>query len=61
MHELLQSLTEKDIKDFFNEKIKLEVLKIGNLSEKELTTLQDRVRLYIEIREEFISIRNQST
>lgn len=56
--ELIRTLSEKDIRRFFQEKLDRVYLGIGQLSKDELTTLQERVNVYVEMREEFISIRN---
>lgn len=60
MEEALKAISEKEIKQFFDRLIQTHTETIGQLSEKELTLLQERVNVYKEIRESFISIHNEN-
>lgn len=60
MEEALKSISEKEIRSFFEKLIQNHLNTIGQLSEKELTLVQERVNVYKEIRESFISIRNEN-
>lgn len=57
--EAIQTLSVKDIQAMFEKKLQQVYLTIGQLSKKELTFMQERVNVLVEMREEYISIRNQ--
>lgn len=58
-YEAIQSLSVKDIHAMFEKKLQQVYLTIGQLTKKELTFMQERVNVLVEMREEYISIRNQ--
>lgn len=58
-YEAIQSLSVKDIHTMFEKKLQQVFASIGQLSKKELTFMQERVNVLVEMREEYISIRNQ--
>lgn len=58
--DLIRTLSEKELREVFQDEIDAHLEKIGQLSKDELTMLQERVNVYKEIREAFISIRKQA-
>lgn len=57
--EAIYVLPERVIEEEFERRIQIEIAKLGDLDEKALLNMQERVKLLIEIREDFISTRNQ--
>lgn len=59
MEDALKSISEKEINQFFQRIINthLETMD-GTLDKDQLTLLQERVKVYKEMREQFVSIRN---
>lgn len=58
MEDALKGITEKEIRQFFQQLINNHLDAIGALNKDELTLLQERVNVYKELREQFVSIRN---
>lgn len=59
MEDALKYISEKEINQFFQRLINthLETMD-GTLDKDQLTLLQERVKVYKEMREQFVSIRN---
>lgn len=59
MEDALKSISEKEINQFFQRLINTHIETMdGTLDKDQLTLLQERVKVYKEMREQFVSIRN---